>query len=274
MGCNNKSTLEQAGIAFRDAPRTSRQNEWENFSKELQDRLDNKGQQSVDAVYLEQLIGPSLPEDFAQCQSLMRLGGNSPSSNQIFAYLVEEDDKFGNYITIDFRDPPNIRIRGIVVAYPSQLHDEHDKIPQEEKLIATSLGARSVNLCGGSQDGTYKPGYSVVLSGAQVTHEQMQEVSNLSTLVYLNLEGQQVTDQILSIISGHDYLASLTIRNASISHIGILSLKNCSHLKWLRLVNTPVSSEAIRQLEVALSQCEITVKGAQPAHGLYGENAD
>ncbi len=88
----------------------------------------------------------------------------------------------------------------------------------------------------------------------------MRKISSLSTLVYLNIEGPQVTDKIISTISGHHYLTSLTIRNTtSISETGLLLLKDCSSLKYLALANVPVAQNAIIQLQERLPDCEIDI---------------
>jgi len=156
-----------------------------------------------------------------------------------------------------------VHIQEVVVARPSGDRGLQDEITEAEKATAASLEAVDINLGGGSLDGSFKPGFSVQLAGESVTAEAVTRAAQLRTLVCLSLEGPRVTDDVLSGLSGHTYLASLTLKSGAFSEAGLLSLRGCSSLKWLSIKGTHVSQKAVGELETLLPQCEITVETAK-----------
>jgi len=63
----------------------------------------------------------------------------------------------------------------------------HESISQEERQIAAELYATEINLGGGSEDGSAKPGFWVSLEGAQASEVNVRKAAKLTTLVSLRL---------------------------------------------------------------------------------------
>ncbi len=101
--CRKELTLKDADISFQKASKTDRHNEWNHLSKLLQYRLSNSEQSEFNATYIKQLIGTPTPEDFTQCQHLLRLTNNS-RNNQILVYMIHDNGEVTNYGIIDLRD--------------------------------------------------------------------------------------------------------------------------------------------------------------------------
>jgi hypothetical protein len=182
----------------------------------------------------------------------------SPERNKgdVFAYQLKNEDYFSEDLIVDFRDPEKVRI-GVISGYAPPPKSLHDQISVDEKRIAAELSATEINLGGGSEDGSAKPGFSVYLEGAQASEANVRKAAKLTTLVSLRLSGSSVTDACLSPLKGHAYLGRLDLESTSISDAGLAQLTGLSALKWLAIDGGNVTEQGVSALRVALPKCEI-----------------
>src|SRR5579859_745325 len=95
---------------------------------------------------------------------------------------------------------------------PSKKNDPQDRISDVEKAVAKEIDAIPINLGGGSEDGSYKSGYRIWIQAGQGSAALLRKASTLSTLVCVDLEGPQVTDDWLAPLDGIPYIGSMTLR--------------------------------------------------------------
>ncbi|HLY74410.1 MAG TPA: hypothetical protein VKU80_09850 [Planctomycetota bacterium] len=143
---------------------------------------------------------------------------------------------------------------------PSKKNDPQDRISDVEKAVAKEIDAIPINLGGGSEDGSYKSGYRIWIQAGQGSAALLRKASTLSTLVCVDLEGPQVTDDWLAPLDGHPYIGSMTLRSPAITDKGLTFLRRSKGLKWLTLDHCGVTAEGVRALQTALPKCEITIR--------------
>jgi hypothetical protein len=210
------------------------------------------------ADFFVQWLGPSEDEALKRSGDTA-LWPSSPSTNRgdVFAYQLKNEGGFQEDLMIDFRNPEKIRI-GIATGYnPPPKKSPHDEISEIEKRIATELNATEINLGGGSQDGSAKTGFWVILEGVHANEENIRKAAKLTTLVTLNLTGRTVTDASLSPLKGHSYLASLKLHSTSVSDAGLAHLSGLKALKFLTVEDSNATEQGVKALQLALPKCEI-----------------
>lgn len=183
----------------------------------------------------------------------------SPASNRgdIFAYQIKNENYFSEDLVVDFRDPEKVQM-GVASCYaPPPKKSSHDQISQDERRIAGELRATKINLGGGSEDGSAKPGFWVRLDGAEASEANVRKAAKLSTLVSLQLSGSNITDACLSPLMGHAYLASLDLKSTSISDAGLAYLVSLSALKWITIDGGNVTEQGVQSMQIALPKCKI-----------------
>ncbi len=214
------------------------------------------------AAVIKEWLGPPEPDAMTACKHLVVwAGAPQPIDGDVFAYLLEKDDELLRYLVVDFRNPENPDIReAAVLPSPSGRDSPHDRISEAEKSLAKEVGAFTINLGGGSDDGRAKTGFRLWLQDGQGSEEVLRKARHLTTLVCVDLEGLQVTDAWLAHLEGHPYIGSMTLRSTSITDRGLRYLSKSTGLKWLTLAGCGVTPEAVRALRTALPNCEIEVK--------------
>ncbi|MEI8291652.1 MAG: hypothetical protein WCH99_19465 [Verrucomicrobiota bacterium] len=177
--------------------------------------------------------------------------------NDVFAYQLKNEDYFSEDLVVDFRNPEKVQM-GVASCYaPPPKKSPHDQISQDERRIAGELRAMEINLGGGSEDGSAKPGFWVYLDGAQASEANVRKAAKLTTLVSLRLSGSSVTDACMSPLKDHAYLASLELKSTSISDAGLAHLTGLGALKWLKIDGGNVTEQGIQSLRAVLLKCEI-----------------
>ena len=261
--------LAQACSRADDTPPTvrfkkggeGREKAWGQLQAEFSKALENVPKTKADLTTLtEQWLGKSEPTSLQACEKLVVwAGAPQPMDGDVLAYLLSQDaDGFRRFLVLDFRDPARPQIReASMTGPPSKKDDPHERITDAERAIAREIDAIPINLGGGSEDGSYKPGFRIWIQAGQGSEEILKKARALTTLVSVDLEGPQVTDAWLSPLEGHSYIGSIRLRSVSITDRGLLSLRKSTGLKWLTLEHCAVTPAAVQELQAALPKCEI-----------------
>ncbi len=249
--------LESAAAEFRSKSSTTRQAVWKRLKPVLAAELRARNP-SDPHQFLTKLLGKGDAEAAKRCGAARKNPlAKTPNEGNMLAYNLETEGNFFSDLVFQIDEDARVSFHVQSLVVPEQKDDPHDRIPEEEKENAKILGAVSVNLGGGSLDGTYKSGFNLALEGERVTDENLQKAAKLTTLVTLRLSGQNVTDEQLAILNGHLYLASIHLVSTSITNKGLDHLKTLPTLKFLTIRDAQVTNEAIEELKKAAPQCEV-----------------
>lgn len=247
--------LESASAQFRSKQGTSRHAAWERLEPIFAAEL--RAQRPADP---RQFITKLLGDGDAAAEQRNAKGMDpleTAAEGSVLAYNLESEDNFHQDLVFHFGDEGGVSYGVVAIAEPTPRDDPHDRITEDEKKLASQLGATSINLGGGSLDGTYKSGFMLGFKGDGVTDENLQSAMQLSTLVSLYLDGPHVTNERLLILDGHAFLASLKLDSTSVTDEGLAHLAKLPALKFLTLQTPNVTKAGVEQLQAALPHCEI-----------------
>jgi hypothetical protein len=232
---------------------------WEKLQPLLTNRLASVSKNQPDLkAFFEQWLGLSEQDALKRSESAVVWAlSPQPNTGDVIAYRLSGETNFFEDLIIDFRNPNKIRI-GIASTYaPPAKTGPEDQISEKEKQIAAELDATEINLGGGSQDGSAKPGFWVQLEDSKASEENVRKAAQLTTLVSLRLAGRSVTDACLAPLKGHRYLASLELDSTSISNAGLTNLAGLTALKWLTFKGGTITESQVNGLHSSLPKCEI-----------------
>ena len=133
-------------------------------------------------------------------------------------------------------------------------------ISKEEGEVAQRLGANLINLGCGRLDGNAKEGFSLNLSAERVDVATLSKAASLKALAALSVTGTKFDDASLLLFKGHNYLASITLRNTAITVDGLAVLGSLPELKWVTINPSTFSHEETIAIRKAVPRCSFEFK--------------
>lgn len=248
-------------IDFKKKAGRDRQREWEAISSSFAAQLQKaeKNKKSISRLCQNWLGKPDAKALNEARDAVASPLKPQPINGDVFAYPLSVSNGFSTTLIVDFREVTAPQVRILNSYDPPKTRDAHDLISADEKRIAKSLGAMSINLGGGSLDGRFKSGFAITLTGDQIVPETMGKLARLSTLVSLTLSGKQLDDRLLKNVSSHPYLADLTLHGTAISEAGFTSLSNARTLKFLTVKGSTISAAHVKRLQDSLPHLEVEI---------------
>lgn len=120
-------------------------------------------------------------------------------------------------------------------------------IPQRPSQYELTVASK-VEALGGQATIYFGDVRLIVLSGTQVTNDDLEDLSRLPSLESLDLRNTRIGDPGLAHLSELSILGSLNLRDTRIGDAGLAHLSELETLRALWLGNTEVTDEGVRYL--------------------------
>ena len=98
---------------------------------------------------------------------------------------------------------------------------------------------------------------SITASGPLIDDKVLKLVGSLKTLVTLNIEYSEITDEGLAHLASLDNLETLILRGTEITDKGLARLETLATVTEIDIEFAPVTSEGVARLQKALPGCTI-----------------